>query len=187
MNDPKNLAALEVSGTTRTCPIGETVGKRGLETARIPVLSCEGACIRGEIARQAANLIAKDPRFGRACHGELLTAPRSSIARWVLSARRVVLIDGCFMRCHGRILENLLAKDQLVQFDALAVHKKYCNVFDAEEVAEAERKKVAREVADHVLGRLDLVVQPSEREPVRATRCGACAATPSDTPSAAAE
>jgi uncharacterized metal-binding protein len=121
---------------------------------KMPVLSCEGACIRGEIARLAANLVAKEQPFARACHGELLSVPDSAMAKWVAGAEKVVLIDGCFLRCHGRIIENLLADDKLVQFDALSVYKKYTDLFDIDSVPEAERKEVARQVADSVLAAL---------------------------------
>ena len=66
----------------------------------------------------------------------------------------MVLIDGCFLSCHGRILENLLATDQLAQFDALAVYKKHTDVFDINEVPEDERVQAARRVADVVLTEL---------------------------------
>ena len=142
--------SLALSVTDNQCPIGETVGQDNIAKAKIPVLSCEGACIRGEIARQAANILARRPGFGRACHGELLTVPNSAIARWVKTARQVVLIDGCFLRCHGRLLENLLGKEQLLQFDALSHYKRYSDLFDPEDVPEAERLNVARAVADWV-------------------------------------
>ena len=121
-----------------------------MEQSKIPVLSCEGACIRGEIARQAANMIAKEAPYGRGCHGELMTVPDSSSARWFSTASKVVLIDGCFLRCHGRILERLLNADRPIQFDALAVFKKYRDIFHADDVPEVERMATARQVADHV-------------------------------------
>lgn len=151
---------LKVTGTTRHCPIGETMGTRGMEQSKIPVLSCEGACIRGEIARQAANMVAKEEPYGRGCHGELMTVPGSSIARWFKAAGKVVLIDGCFLRCHGRILERMLDVDKLIQFDALAVYRKYGDIFDADDVPEAERMAAARQVADHVLECLNEREQP---------------------------
>jgi hypothetical protein len=55
---------LRIANTTCHCPIGETIGKRAMEQSKILVLSCEGACIRGEIARQAANMIAKEAPSG---------------------------------------------------------------------------------------------------------------------------
>ena len=154
MRRTKEEIELKIAGTRGRCPIGETVGQRSIEQAKIPVLSCEGACIRGEIARQAANMIAKQAPYGRGCHGELIAVPDSAIARWIKSADKVVLIDGCFLRCHGRILEKLLDAKRLHQFDALALYKKYSDIFDADDVPEAERRATARQVADQVLGRL---------------------------------
>ncbi len=142
---------IEVKTTDGLCPIGETVGRRNIEEGRIPVLSCEGGCIRGEIARLAANMVSKEAGFARGCHGELLTVPDSAIARWIRQAEKVVLIDGCFLSCHGRILDGLLNKDQLVGFDALKVYRKYTDIFDIDDVPEAERKQAARQVADSVL------------------------------------
>lgn len=155
MNNETRDIDLKVTKTTGRCPIGEAIGKRNMEQSKIPVLSCEGACIRGEIARQAASIVAKAARYGRACHGELMTVPDSSIARWINTASRVVVIDGCFLRCHGRILERMLDPEKLIQFDALAVYRKYSDVFDVDDVSEAERAATARQVADHVLVRLD--------------------------------
>ncbi|MHC4207012.1 MAG: putative zinc-binding protein [Planctomycetota bacterium] len=152
--DSANSFMVAVQKTDGHCPIGETVGKRNIEEGKIPVLSCEGGCIRGEIARLAANMVSKEAGFARGCHGELVTVPDSAIAQWIRRAEKVVLIDGCFLSCHGRIIEGLLNKDQLIQFDALKVYKKYTDVFDIDEVPEAERKEAARQVADSVLVKL---------------------------------
>jgi hypothetical protein len=149
--DSADSFAVEVQKTDGHCPIGETVGKRNIAEGRIPVLSCEGGCIRGEIARLAANMISKEAGFARGCHGELVTVPDSAIARWIRGAEKVVLIDGCFLCCHGRVLGGLLNNEQLVQFDALKVYKKYTDVFDIDEVPEQEREEAARRVADEVL------------------------------------
>lgn len=137
--------------TTHHCPIGEITGKKNMGRATIPVLSCEGACIRGEIARLAANIVSKGESYGRGCHGELVTVPESAIARWIKTAEKVILIDGCFLRCHGRILENIIDEKKLIQFDALSHHKKYSDIFDYDDVPEAERKEVAQSVANWVL------------------------------------
>ena len=146
-----NIFSIKVEDTENRCPIGETVGERNIAENKIPVLSCEGACIRGEIARLAANMVAKEQPIARVCHGELLSVPDSAMARWVDLSKKVVLIDGCFIRCHGRILEDLVGKEKLVQFDALSHYKKYTDKFDVYSVPENERKQVARDVADWVL------------------------------------
>lgn len=146
---------VRISSTKNSCPIGEFTGKKNISLGKIPVLSCEGACIRGEIARMAANIVSKGHAYGRGCHGELITVPESAIAHWIKTADQVILIDGCFLRCHGRILENIIDEDKLIQFDALSYHKKYSDIFDYDEVPESERKEVARSVATWVLERLN--------------------------------
>ncbi|MFC1764891.1 putative zinc-binding protein [Planctomycetota bacterium] len=154
MKDSTDSFTVAVQKTDGRCPIGETVGKRNIQQARIPVLSCEGGCIRGEIARLAANMVAKEAGFARGCHGELVTVPDSAIARWMREAEKVILIDGCFLCCHGRMIKGLLKTDQLTQFDALKVYKKYTDVFDIDGISEEERQEAARMVADHVLEHL---------------------------------
>ena len=154
MTQSQQRYSIEVESTNGKCPIGETTGNCNINERRIPVLSCEGACIRGEIARLAANLVAKEQGFARACHGELFSVPDSAMAKWVKQAEQVVLIDGCGLRCHGRILENLLNEGTLTQFNALAVYKKYADVFDIDGVPEEDRRQAAKQVADRVLAAL---------------------------------
>jgi uncharacterized metal-binding protein len=93
--------------------------------------------------------------YRRGCHGELLSVPGSAMAHWVDKAEKVILIDGCFLRCHGRILENLIEGDRLIQFDALSHYKKYSDLFDIDSVPENERNEVARDVADWILNNLE--------------------------------
>lgn len=146
---------LRVGGVTGVCPAGEKHGKQNQKEGKIPVLSCEGACIRGEIARVAANLVAKEKPYARGCHAETFTVPYSAISNWVKNSDKVVMIDGCFLQCHGRILRNLIDEDRLIEFDALSHYKRYTDIFDVDDVPEEERKQVARDVADWVLASLE--------------------------------
>ena len=155
MSCQKTQQSLLITKTSAVCPIGEATGKQNISASKIPVLTCEGACIRGEIARLAANLVAKHESYGRGCHGELITVPDSAISRWIRTASKVILIDGCFLRCHGRIIQHLIDAERLVQFDALSHYNRYTDIFDYEDVPEDERKAVAQSVADWVLASLD--------------------------------
>jgi uncharacterized metal-binding protein len=155
MNEENLNFSLEVKGTEDRCPVGEALGPKNLKEGKIPVLSCEGACIRGEIARVAANMVAKEDTYARGCHGELFAVPDSGISTWMHDSEKVVLIDGCFLRCHGRIMENLIDKDKLLQFDALSHYKKYQTLFDIDSVPKDERMEVSRDVADWVLESLN--------------------------------
>jgi len=174
MNSVQNSFTVEITGTDKHCPAGEKAGDRYRKEGKVPVLSCEGACIRGEIARLAAHMVAKEGPYRRGCHGELLTVPGSALAAWMRSSEKLVLIDGCFLHCHGRVLENLVGKDKLAQFDALSYYRKYNENFDIDEVPEAERKAAARLVADAVLAELG---KTTGRTVPAGAGCGAAVAT----------
>lgn len=147
--------SVQVQGVKGLCPAGEVYAKLQIEKKSIPVFSCEGPCIRGEIARLAANFIAQDvPSLARVCHAETFFVPHSSMAQWVKDARQSVMIDGCFLKCHGRVLMGLVGEDRMVQIDALPFYKKYTDIFLIDDVPEDERKAVARQVADKIISKL---------------------------------
>jgi uncharacterized metal-binding protein len=149
--------AIQVEGEKAVCPLGEVVGKKMVAEERIPVISCEGGCFRGEIARVAAHMVAKEEPYSRGCHGEIFTAPRSAMAEWARKANKVIVIDGCFMHCHGRIMKNVVGHENMIQFDALPIYNKdnkYTDIMLVDEIPEAQRKDLARQVADKILASL---------------------------------
>ena len=147
--------SLDVQGVKGSCPVGEAYAKQQIADKRIPVLSCEGACIRGEIARLAANLVAQEvPSLARACHAETFFVPHSTMTTWVKEAEKVLMVDGCFLKCHGRVLKELVPDDKVVHVDALPLYNKYTDIFLIDDVPEEERKAVARQVADKIIARL---------------------------------
>lgn len=144
--------SVEVEGIKGSCPAGERYASEQMTQQRTPVLSCEGPCIRGEIARLAANMVAREmPGLARSCHAEAFFVPHSAMSRWVRSAPKVVMIDGCFLQCHGRVVRKLVPEQRVIHFDALSVHRKYSDVFLMDHVPEQERMAAAREVADAVI------------------------------------
>ena len=152
--------SLEVQGVKGLCPAGETYAKRAMAEQKIPVFSCEGPCIRGEIARLAANLVAHEaPSYARACHAETFFVPNSSMTRWVKEAEKSLMIDGCFLKCHGRVLKKLIGEEKVIHIDALPLYNKYTDLFSMDDVPEEERKAVAREVADKILATLKAEVR----------------------------
>lgn len=147
--------SLRVQGVKGFCPAGEVYAKQQMERKTVPVLSCEGPCIRGEIARLAANFVTQDvPTLARACHAETFFVPYSSMARWIKAADKAVMIDGCFLKCHGRVLTELVGEDKVIQIDALPFYRKYTDIFLMDDVPEEERKAVARQVADKIIAKL---------------------------------
>lgn len=146
--------SLEIEGVTGVCPAGERFAEAAIAEGKIPVFSCEGPCIRGEIARLAANIVAREAPYARCCYAETLFVPHSGMLRWAGEAEKAVVIDGCFLRCMGRALDNVLGEEKVVWFDALKAYKKYTDVFLMDDVPEEERKEIAREVANAVLAEL---------------------------------
>ncbi len=158
--------SLEVEGVEGACPAGEAYAKQNIINRKVPVFSCEGPCIRGEIARLAANLVAQEvPSFARCCHAETFVVPHSSMARWVKGADKAIMIDGCFLKCHGRILKKLIGDEKMIHIDALPLHNKYSDIFLMDDVPEDERKEVARQVADKILAMLEKEEGAAKKEP----------------------
>jgi len=163
---PTEVIKLKVTSIDRVCSAGEAFGRNCQREQKVPVFSCEGGCIKGEIARQAANMVAGNDGYARACHGELFTVPQADLAKWVKEARKVVVIDGCSLFCHGRIAEHIIGIDQLAVFDALSIHRKYSDLMAVDDVPEKDRKLAAREVADTVLARLTEAVPCCSDRPI---------------------
>ena len=154
MNTKTADFAVQVDGVNGICPAGEAWAEGKSLHKKIPVLACEGPCVRGDIARRAANMVAQEEPFARACFPETFFVPHSSMARWVKEADQVVMIDGCFLKCIGRILNNLVDREKIIHFDALSLYKKYTDLFDMDDVPEAERNDTARRVADQIFHEL---------------------------------
>jgi len=145
---------LQVDGVKGVCPAAEAWAEQKILDKKIPVLACESACIRGDIARRAANLVAKEEPFERACCAEVTLVPHSTMARWVKEADRVIMVNGCFLKCIGRVLNNLVDQDKIIHIDALQYYNKFTDVFYMEDVPETERIDTARQVADQILASL---------------------------------
>lgn len=147
--------SVAVEGIKGFCPVGERYARHQMANKAVPVLSCEGPCIRGEIARLAANLVAQEVAgLARSCHAEAFYVPHSAMAEWVKSAEKLVMIDGCFLKCHGRVLKKLIPEHRVIHIDALSLYKKYIDIFSMNDVPEDERKAVARQVADKIVAKL---------------------------------
>ncbi len=147
--------SVKVSAVKGACPAGEVYAQDNIAEKAIPVLSCEGPCIRGEIARLAANMVGEQAPYARCCYAETLLVPHSAMAAWVRHAEKVVMIDGCFLSCIGRALENVIDERRMIHIDALPLYRKYSDVFLYTDVPEKARKELAREVADKILERLN--------------------------------
>ena len=146
--------SMEVGEVKGVCPAGEAYAQQNIADKKTPVLSCEGPCIRGEIARLAANIVAEEAPYSRCCYAETFLVPHSTMTAWVKGAEKVVVMDGCFLKCIGRITENVVDKEKIIHIDTNPLFKGYTDTFLYTDVPEETRKELAREVADKVLEKL---------------------------------
>ena len=84
---------LEVTNTVKVCAAGEVFGRNCQKDQKIPIFSCEGGCIKGEIARLATNLVAKDDRYARA---KVIQDSGCSGSKRVASSRAGIASCGLF-------------------------------------------------------------------------------------------
>ncbi len=148
------VTTIQVKLTDQRCELGDAYARKHWTTPpKIAVLSCEGMCLRGEVARRAANLIAHElepDRTVRVCHGGLLETS-GGMRELVERADHILLLDGCSLACGTRLLKGALPEskpdvaftDQLFELDR--------PVFSIAEVTEDEIKAYARTVAEKVL------------------------------------
>ena len=138
---------IHLAKTQAGCGLCETYATR--ETGKpIVVMACEGACLRGELARLAANHLCDDlapERTARLCLGGAFTKDtgQRNLAR---SASRVVAIEGCPINCASRMMQAVLPglEPEVFHLEGARFDPK---LFSIKELPEPERKACAREVA----------------------------------------
>ncbi len=85
---------VQVDGVTGVCPAGEAWAEDKIPQKKIPVLSCEGPCVRGNIARRAANFVAQEEPFARACFPSKILAHTICVFLNLMFGRPPLDLDG---------------------------------------------------------------------------------------------
>ena len=97
------------------------------KTKQVAVMCCEGACLRGEIARQAANILSHSlapEETVRICLGGAFTKDTGQ-RHLVRRATRLIALEGCFVNCSSRMMNGVIEDlepeviiaDRLYDFD----------------------------------------------------------------------
>jgi uncharacterized metal-binding protein len=118
----------------------------------VAVMCCEGACLRGEIARQAANILCHSlasEKSVRICLGGAFTKDTGQ-RNLVRKAARLIALEGCFVNCSSRMMHGVIEglrpeviiADQLYDFDR--------TIFGVEGMPPEEIQAHARTVAHKV-------------------------------------
>lgn len=120
---------------------------------RIAVMACEGGCIKGEVARVAANILAyqleRDAAV-RICLGDAVTG-NSGFVELVKQAPKTIVIEGCSLNCGTQIMKTRLPDFEPIIVEAIRLYSfdrdKYFEIFD---MPRAEIEQYAKIVADYV-------------------------------------
>jgi uncharacterized metal-binding protein len=146
---------VHVEKTRNVCPMCEDYAKRQAPKP-VAVMCCEGACLRGEVARQAANILCHSlapDQTVRICLGGAFTKDTGQRAL-VRNAAQVIALEGCFLNCASRMMRGVISDlepeiivaDRLYDFDR--------RLFGVDEMPRAEMEAHARTVAEKVAERL---------------------------------
>ncbi len=145
--------AVRIEKTKNGCRLCEDYADRQ-KSKPVAVMSCEGACLRGEVARRAANILCHSlapEKTARICLGGAFTKDAGQRAL-VRNAPRLIALEGCAVNCWSRMMSGaidglapeIVNADRLYDFDR--------NLFGIEEMPsgqiEAHARAVARKIAD---------------------------------------
>jgi uncharacterized metal-binding protein len=146
---------VKIEKTGKVCSLCEDYTTRQ-GSKSVVVMCCEGGCLRGEVARRAANMLRFElapEKTARLCLGGAFTKDtgQRALAR---NAKRIVAIEGCFIECATRTMKGAVPnlKPEVVIADTLYDFGR--RLFSIEEMAESELNAHSRKVATAVAVRL---------------------------------
>lgn len=143
---------IRIKKTHSSCSLCEDYAKKQA-VKPIAILSCEGACLRGEVSRQAANRICfrlAPEETVRICLGGAFTKNTGQRAL-VRNANRVIAIEGCPIRCASRMMQGVLSDLHPEVIVADALYDLDGDYFGIDEVSENLIQEYAKAVASKVL------------------------------------
>lgn len=147
---------IEIELTDKLCSLGDAYAKKhATAPPKIGLICCEGACLRGEIARQAANLIAhklEPEKTVRICLGGLLETV-SGMKNLVERANKVLVVEGCFLACASRITAGAVQHSRPTVIIADKLYDFNRQLFGVDEMPADEIKTHAYEVANKIVER----------------------------------
>jgi uncharacterized metal-binding protein len=152
----KEFEVVKIEKTRNVCSMCEDFATEQLEKAPIAVISCEGACLRGEIARQAANLVCfklMPEKTARICLGGAFTKDTGQ-RNLVRKAPRVVALEGCFIECGTRMMKGVIDgfRPEVIFVDRLYdIDNK---LFAINDLPEAKIKELAEIAATKIVEKL---------------------------------
>jgi uncharacterized metal-binding protein len=150
----KSYETIKIEKTKNVCPMCEDFAAAKIEE-KVPyaIISCEGACLRGEVSRQAANLISFSllpDKASRICLGGAFTKDTGQ-RNLVRNAQRVIVLEGCYIECASRMMKGVIDnfKPEVIIVDRLYDFDK--KLFGINEVSEMQIKEFAQTAAQKLV------------------------------------
>ncbi len=107
----REYEVIKLEKTKKVCGLCEEYSSsKSEEPELIAVLSCEGACLRGEVSRRVANKICFEELKGisaRVCLGGAFTKDTGQ-RNMVRSAKKVIALEGCYIECASRMMRAVI-------------------------------------------------------------------------------
>ncbi len=134
-----------------SCSLCENYAERQ-KSKPVAVMCCEGACLRGEVARQAANLLCytlAPEKTVRICLGGAFTKDTGQ-RDLVRKATRLIALEGCFINCSSRMMNGVIEglRPEIINADGLYDFDR--ELFGVEEMPPEEIQARARTVAQKI-------------------------------------
>lgn len=144
----KGYELVKIEKISNACPICEDYAKAN-SNKPIVIMSCEGACLRGEISRRAANTLCYQllpEKTVRLCLGGAFTKEGGQ-RNLVRNAERVIALEGCFIRCASRMMKGVVEEvdSEVIETDGLITFD--TSLFGINEMPEEEISAHAVEAA----------------------------------------
>jgi uncharacterized metal-binding protein len=126
--------------------------KNQTSPTKIAIMSCEGACARGEVSRRAANLIAHKisvENTVRICLGGAFTKDGGQ-RNLVRTTQKAIALEGCFVNCSSRMMKGVVPELEPLVIHADKIYGKNLP-FGIDEVSDEEFNELAKIVADEIV------------------------------------
>ncbi len=150
---------IEIAKTKNVCTMCEDFSALQLnKNELIAIMSCEGACLRGEISRRVANEICfkiAPEQTARVCLGGAFTKDTGQ-RNMVRKAKRVIALESCFIECASRMMNGVIPalKPEVIYVDRCYNFNKF--LFGINEVSEDDLNKYTNEAIINIKDLLHL-------------------------------
>ena len=127
--------------------------KHAAAPAKVAIISCEGACARGEVSRRAANMIAHKiakENTVRICLGGAFT--KAGGQRELVRTHKAIAIEGCFISCSSRMMKGVIPELSPLIIYADEIYNEDLP-FGIDEVSDDEFNALAKIVAEEIVAK----------------------------------